>query len=336
MKHFTLVATFCLHTLLIAADVYGHGIPIHVEVDSGNKLVVNHTNLGNEFPPSIIGQVGADNMTFATINPPSLGEITLWELPGFDISGMNNTANLSIEILSRTDHSVFPSPQRTLWFWNPQSQQVQATSAKFHLLGTEGRSATINPATGAAPAPFLLADPISGQQGFHNHDLVTFAIDHSAPDGVYGFYARLTSNQHAASNPFLLIFNYRSNLDAYDQTVYDQTLPAALAINAAAIPGDFNHDGLVTAGDYTLWRSNFGATNVMPFSLGDGNGNGIVDAADYAIWRNNMSSGSGASVSQSASTVPEPLSSTLALFAILSMSLALLIRNPTIIRSSRC
>lgn len=334
MKHFALAAAFCLLAFTIAPIADGHGIPIHVEVDAG-KLVVSHTNLDNDFPPSIIGQVGSDNMTFATISPPALGEITLWELPGFEISGMNNAANLSMELLARTDHSVNPSSQRTLWFWNPQSQQVAATAAKFHLLGTGARSATVDPANSAAPPPFLLADSVAGQQGFDNHDLLSYAIDHSAPDGVYGLYARLASSQYTASNPFLLIFNYRSDPDAYDQAVYDQALPAALAINAAAIPGDFNQDGLVNVGDYTLWRAHFGATNVMPFSLGDGNGNGIVHAADYTIWRNNMNAGSGAASSQAVSTVPEPLVATLALLAILFVAVSQAARNRTTIRPSR-
>ena len=42
---------------------------------------------------------------------------------------------------------------------------------------------------------------------------------------------------------------------------------SALAINAAAfLPGDFNHDGTVDAGDYVVWRKGLG-TKYTPTDL---------------------------------------------------------------------
>jgi hypothetical protein len=90
MKYSELVAAFCfvcMFEMMVAPNADGHGIPLHVEVESGMEMLVA-SHVGNDFPSSIVGQVGADNMTFATIMPPSLGEITLWELPGLEIFGM--------------------------------------------------------------------------------------------------------------------------------------------------------------------------------------------------------------------------------------------------------
>ena len=47
---------------------------------------------------------------------------------------------------------------------------------------------------------------------------------------------------------------------------------------------DFNHDGVVDAADYTVWRDSLGKTG-MPFEGADANGNGVVDAPDYDLWK---------------------------------------------------
>jgi hypothetical protein len=78
-----------------------------------------------------------------------------------------------------------------------------------------------------------------------------------------------------------------------------------------AVPGDYNHNGVLDAADYTVWRDVLDSPNNMPHDatpgkvdesdyyawesrlgndtatpmVGDYNGNGIVDAADYTVWR---------------------------------------------------
>ncbi|WP_442484295.1 CotH kinase family protein [Aeoliella sp. SH292] len=49
--------------------------------------------------------------------------------------------------------------------------------------------------------------------------------------------------------------------------------------------GDYNLDGIVNLGDYTVWRDALGATG--NFVL-DASGNGVVDAADYLVWKQNF------------------------------------------------
>jgi hypothetical protein len=67
-------------------------------------------------------------------------------------------------------------------------------------------------------------------------------------------------------------------------------------------PGDYNSDGKVDAGDYTVWRNSLG----MPGDLrADGNGNEMIDDGDYAVWKTHYGDvydiGGGA-----LATVPEP------------------------------
>jgi hypothetical protein len=78
-----------------------------------------------------------------------------------------------------------------------------------------------------------------------------------------------------------------------------------VAVPSPYVPGDFDHDGHVTASDYNVWRASFGSTTQLN---ADGNGNQIVDAADYVVWRQELSVASGQSaISSHLATVPEPI-----------------------------
>jgi hypothetical protein len=82
---------------------------------------------------------------------------------------------------------------------------------------------------------------------------------------------------------------------------------AAFATNPQAAPspfppGDFNHDGDVTAADYAVWNSCYGSTSNL---AADGNHNHRVDAADYTIWRDHLPSG-GPAAATPANAIPEP------------------------------
>jgi glucose/arabinose dehydrogenase len=71
------------------------------------------------------------------------------------------------------------------------------------------------------------------------------------------------------------------------------------------ITGDYDGNGVVDAGDYQIWRSQYGEVGTT--FAADGNQDGVVDAADYTIWRDNLGrSLPGASLV--AGAVPEPQS----------------------------
>lgn len=54
---------------------------------------------------------------------------------------------------------------------------------------------------------------------------------------------------------------------------------------APTLPGDYNLNHVVDAGDYVLWRKTLGATGVSAFTGADGSGNAQVGAEDYGVWR---------------------------------------------------
>jgi hypothetical protein len=78
---------------------------------------------------------------------------------------------------------------------------------------------------------------------------------------------------------------------------------------------DYNENGVVDAGDFTLWRDQVGQ-NVTPYTGADGDGNGVVNGGDFTRWRSNFGKSSAALVTGgagglAASVVPEPASVTL-------------------------
>jgi Calx-beta domain len=66
---------------------------------------------------------------------------------------------------------------------------------------------------------------------------------------------------------------------SFDTTNYTVTAPTAT--------GDYNHNHVVDAADYTVWRDHLGQ-HVTAFSDADGSGNGIIDQADYTFWLNHF------------------------------------------------
>lgn len=90
-----------------------------------------------------------------------------------------------------------------------------------------------------------------------------------------------------------------------------------ISVPGAGLPGDFNSDGKVDAGDYATWRKNDVPNATLPNDNGVGN-----QAARFTLWRStfgNGGPGSGSGLNGNGAGVPEPSS-----FALLMLSLAAL------------
>jgi autotransporter-associated beta strand protein len=95
----------------------------------------------------------------------------------------------------------------------------------------------------------------------------------------------------------------------------------------AALPGDYNFNGIVDAADYTVWRNLLGQEGTG--LVADGNHDDRVDEADYGIWKSHFGStlGSSGQAGGESSVVPEPHS--LALIGTVCLSLVALTRRFT-------
>ena len=51
----------------------------------------------------------------------------------------------------------------------------------------------------------------------------------------------------------------------------------------AGLLGDYNHNGVVDAADYTLWRASLESTTNLA-----ADGSGMIDSGDYDVWKANF------------------------------------------------
>lgn len=128
-----------------------------------------------------------------------------------------------------------------------------------------------------------------------------------------GSFANVTSGSRIATiggeGTFLIIYS-----SATDEVVLSNFIPANF------LAGDFNHDGVVDAADYTVWRDSLDQTGIAPYTSGDANGDGAVTSADYQEWKNNF----GVSTSNNQKhnvPVPEPYVLSLLIACVVSYSL---------------
>jgi hypothetical protein len=98
------------------------------------------------------------------------------------------------------------------------------------------------------------------------------------------------------------------------------TYMRAVAPTAPAPTGDYNDNGAVDAADYVLWRDTLGQSIAVGEGA-DGNANGEIDAGDFEFWRTHFGENvPGAAASAKVTSVPEPATFILSLYAILWLS----------------
>jgi hypothetical protein len=118
----------------------------------------------------------------------------------------------------------------------------------------------------------------------------------------------------ASGSPFSFVLNFANpQSNDFFSTLGKLTLTLML-------PGDFNHNGIVDASDYIVWRDSLGHS-VTNGTGADGNFDGVVDALDFAVWQSNFghTAADNGSGSSALSSVPEPTSAFLAVAALLAL-----------------
>lgn len=77
-----------------------------------------------------------------------------------------------------------------------------------------------------------------------------------------------------------------------------------LTVISTTLAGDYNHNGIVDAADYTVWRDSFGQTGSG--LAADGDNSGAVDQGDYDLWTMHFGEHNPGSGAGSNGAVPEP------------------------------
>ena len=82
------------------------------------------------------------------------------------------------------------------------------------------------------------------------------------------------------------------------------TYERSTGVAAPPTTGDYNHNNVVDAGDYVIWRRTVNQSASPTGSGADGNSNGTIDPGDYTYWRARFGNavGSGTAVN----SIPEP------------------------------
>jgi hypothetical protein len=118
------------------------------------------------------------------------------------------------------------------------------------------------------------------------------------------------ANGQATVRAFKGDHNVSGSFGGFTSTVLT-TLTTGGKLQQIALPfvlGDYNHNGIVDAADYTVWRDTLGRSVAVGIGA-DGNGDGLIDAEDLNVWRQHFGEKLPAG---SASNVPEPSSLLLA------------------------
>jgi hypothetical protein len=149
---------------------------------------------------------------------------------------------------------------------------------------------------------------------------IPWAVADAFNDAAWATAARLLSGSFAAGvtpafftgssgNVFTSVPATNSQLGAEAQASAITTIVRtnfAPAVQSA----DYNHNGIVDAADYVLWRKTQNTAAVPAGSGADGNVDGTVNVPDYTLWRSHFGNpmGAGAGGGLSTTTVPEPTS----------------------------
>jgi pectate lyase len=109
-----------------------------------------------------------------------------------------------------------------------------------------------------------------------------------------------------------------ANSLASNGTAEAGTYAPALLLDAVAaapdgIPGDFNDNGMVDAGDYTVWRNNLGSWKPLE---NETESLGVVDEADYLVWRTHFGESFSVGSGAASASIPEPSSTVVLLLSV--------------------
>jgi hypothetical protein len=163
----------------------------------------------------------------------------------------------------------------------------------------------------------------ASQQEILNGEFVGLEMDPEfAVDGEYRPVppsALIDAGLDLESSAWPAWFNGLGLTDLYGTSIPQGVRADVGAAEFVPMPGDYNHDDLVNAADYIVWRKSLDLSELG--LAADGNRDGAVDDEDYGVWRENFGRlrEGGAGVAAPATpfrVVPEPRSSLLIIIAL--------------------
>lgn len=230
------------------------------------------------------------NETVALASP--LGSLNVGSTLAIGTGGMGavigDTETDFVSIANENDTDFFSftiaEPMRLSMSMTPRGATYNQSATTFVTTTTNNLSLALFASDGVT----LLAEASAGAAGAVE-SIVDFAL---AEAGTY--FARV-----------------RGPVGTTGQVVQFYELDLAASSLTPSLFGDFNSDGIVNAGDYSVWRDHQGQS-VTAYTGADHTGDGFVDGADYALWQTHY----GQTLGSLAFAVPEPTALMLAILAI--------------------
>ncbi len=278
------------------------GTTYHVEVDRiqierFNTTVSNNLLADGSFEnfatpaPDGTGGWTLFNNSFLDTGPvvPQNGFVALKTFGPFNPSGVD--ASGAYQNVPATPGQQF---EGSVWAYSPSGDSIlnnqnytNVTLSFVNAAGDVIGSVNYSPGTNEKNTPiFDGRDPNMPQDQW-----IQYSVDAVAPAGT----------AFVRQSLFFIQLNNEGGAVWFDNASLN-----LLTADVVGLPGDFNSDGKVDAGDYVSWRKNNGTNNALP------NDNGLgtpITSAHYDLWRANFGnppgSGSGSGLAGN-QAVPEP------------------------------
>jgi hypothetical protein len=290
---------------------------------------VNYPITGLAFQPhsgALLGSTGNSNPATAgmlvKINPLTAQVLVIGSFNAGPVNGSGTPATMADLAFDSAGilYGVGSIGGPTLYTINTSTGQATA-------VGSTGLTSTSGGGLAVSPAGIFFGTPTSNRFGLYNSTTGTFsniaAPTLPAGGGAYTaldfngstLYGLNTGPSPPSPPPTHLV-----TIDTATGVVTDlgaslDSLDAIAFQPAPALPGDYNDNGTVDAGDYVVFRKYFNTTDVLP---NDSFG-GTIGTAQFNQWRANFGKPPGSGVS--VGTVPEPTSLVLLLAGVFAACL---------------
>jgi hypothetical protein len=273
------------------------------ETRQGRQLAVNGVVIDYNatlLPNNLIRNPDVDTAIVNDANHPAYWHYSsnaVWSSqqalsPSHSLGLVDNSATTSEEWRTYST-SVTPGTNRQLqlrWFWKYNISAGDSFRARLRL--SNDQVLTLDLTNPVGEFDYLVSGSAT--------DFQMFETTISLPDGVQSLDLTFLTAGAASATGFFYIDDI-----------------SAEVLTSLAVAGDYNHNGVVDAADYVVWRDSLGSTGSG--LAADGNGDGMVTQLDYDVWRQHYGQTSGSGVGQR-SNVPESSSAILFFFGALGFT----------------
>lgn len=227
---------------------------------------------------------------------PATGLVT--PIGSFNLAAGGTMTDLAFDPTTDTLYGISSNGGANLYTINTATGQPT-------LVGSSGLSFTNGGGLAIDSTGVIYGTPLSPTDTFGTYDKTTGAYTNIAnptlPNGrgfdALSFDGSTLYGTEAGTASHLVTIDTTTGAVTDLGATAAQFMDALAVRPAAALQGDYNHNGTVEAGDYVVWRRGGSPNPNSP--------------ADYDTWRANFGNSAGSGASLSSTSVPEPTTATL-------------------------